>query len=771
MISRRQILLSSAALLATPLSNAEAGTLARVEPFPLEAVRLKDSIFKNALEANRVYLLSLEPDRLLHNYRLYAGLQPKGAIYGGWESETISGHSLGHYLSACALMFAQTGDAECRSRVRYIVGELAACQEAGGDGYVAGFTRRTHEGRIEAGRLVLDEVSRGDIRPQRFDLNGAWSPFYNVHKVFAGLLDAHRYCAEAGALDVAKRFASYIETKLSPLSEAQMQHMLECEHGGMMETLAELSARAKDPRWKSLAGRFYHKAVLDPLTERRDALAYLHANTQIPKVIGLARMRELTGEARFATGADFFWRTVTETRSYVIGGNSDREYFQSENTLSHFVTEQTCESCNSYNMLKLTRLEYARRPEARHFDYYERAHLNHIMAQHRAQDGAFAYMIPLMSGSAREWSTPTDTFWCCCGTGMESHAKHGDSIYWRDANSLFVNLYIPSELSWAERNARIALETDYPHAPGVRLLIESLATPQRFTIALRVPSWCRTPSVRVNQRPVAGASPREGYIRLTRTWQANDRIELDLPMRLRLEATPDDASVVAALYGPLVLAADLGAASNPYAGPDPSFISSNPLTEFVPVAPERGLFRRAGLSFAPFYAMHDRRTGVYFKRRTQGEEDTALRADRAARERQRAIDAASFDIVKLGDENDEKARHLRSDISYPVSYRRHIGRDARDGGFFEFDARVGEGALSLRCTYWADERDKWFHIAIDGQRIATQRLNGSRVYDFIDVDYSVPPELTRGKTQVRVKIEPEPGSRAGPVFGVRVLRA
>ncbi len=768
MISRRKILLTTAASFALANQAGAAPERPQIEPFPLEAVRLSGGLFKDAVDANRAYLMRLEPDRLLHNYRLYAGLQPKGEIYGGWETDTIAGHTLGHYLSACALMHAQTGDGECLARVRYIVGELQTCQRAGGDGYVAGFTRRAADGRIECGRVVFDEVSLGDIRPQRFDLNGAWSPFYNIHKVFAGLLDAHLHCAARDALDVAVRLAAYIEGKLAPLRQVEMQHMLECEHGGMMASLAELAERTHDPRWRALAQRFYHRAVLDPLTQGRDELAYIHANTQIPKAIGLARMHTLTGEDRYAAGADFFWETVTGTRTYVIGGNSDREYFQGPNTISHFVTEQTCESCNSYNMLKLTRLNYARAGSARFFDYYERAHFNHIMAQHRAADGAFAYMAPLMSGSAREWSTPTDSFWCCVGTAMESHSKHGDSIYWRDGSALYVNLYIPSTLTWAERSARISLATDYPYEGSVALRIDCMERPLRFAIALRIPAWCEAPRVRVNGAAMAAHVDASGYLTISRAWAANDRVDLDLPMRLRLEPTPDDASLVAVLHGPLVLAADMGAASSQYGGPDPSFIGSDVLADFEPLAAGRAQFRRASLDFAPFFAMHDRRTAVYFKRCTQSEWQAAQAEEAAARERQRALDRAALDIVRLGDDADEQRHALTSANSYSARYRRHSGRDARDRGFFEFDARVGAGAMTLRCTYWGQERDKRFNILIDGQLIATQALDGSGGYDFFDVDYAIPPALTAGKAHVRVRIEPV-GSRAGPCFGARVL--
>ncbi|HEU4516272.1 MAG TPA: beta-L-arabinofuranosidase domain-containing protein, partial [Steroidobacteraceae bacterium] len=418
-------------------------------PFPLSAVRLGPSPWLQAVAANRAYLHRLEPDRLLHGYRVAAGLAPRGERYGGWEQETIAGHTLGHYLSACALMHAQTGDPECSRRVSYIVSELAACQAAGRDGFVAAFTRRVEAtGAIEPGRRVMEELARGEIHPARFYLNGCWAPFYNWHKLFAGLLDAGAHCGNREAIGIAERLAGFIELTLANLDHAAMQSVLGTEFGGMSEVLAELSALTGNARWMRLAERFHHDVVLAPLIAGRDELAFLHANTQIPKLIGLARHAELTGDPRELEGARFFWRAVTAERSYVIGGNSDREYFQEPGSLSRYITEQTCESCNTYNMLKLTRHLFAAEPLARYFDYYERAHLNHILAHQRPGDGAFAYMVPLMSGTAREWSEPFDSFWCCVGTGMESHAKHGDSIFWEGSDALYVNLYIPATLDW-----------------------------------------------------------------------------------------------------------------------------------------------------------------------------------------------------------------------------------------------------------------------------------------------------------------------------------
>ncbi len=747
-----------------------------MRPLPLAAVRLTPSPWRRALESNRAYLQRLDPDRFLHNFRQQAGLAPKADPYGGWEGETIAGHSLGHYLSACSLMHAQTGDADCRGRSAYIVSELAACQRAGGDGYVAGFTRKNEvNGALEPGRRVTEELARGEIRSARFYLNGCWAPFYNWHKLFAGLLDADRHCGEAGALDVAARLAGFIEQALAPLDAGRMQTVLGTEFGGMSEVLAELSVRSRDPRWLRLAERFHDHVVLDPLIAGRDELAYLHANTQIPKLIGLARHAALTGNAAELEGARFFWRAVTQGRSYVIGGNSDRECFQEPGSISRYITEQTCESCNTYNMLKLTRSLYAAGPRAGYFDYYERAHLNHVLAQHRPDDGMFAYMVPLMSGAAREWSRPFDSFWCCVGTGMESHAKHGDSIFWQDPGTLYVNLYIPAVLEWEERDARVVLETGYPFEDRVVLRIERNGTRKPFDLALRLPAWCESPAARLNGRAVPAARGADGYFRIRRRWRRGDIVELALPMSLRYEATPDDPATIALLRGPLVLAADLGPADSAFGGFEPALVGNDVLATITATDARRAAFasrgsgRPADLSFAPFFGQYDRRTAVYFRRYSPAEWEQALARREVERERVAALDARSLDVIRLGVEEDERRHGLTSEISYAVSYRFRPGRDARSGGFIEFDAAVQAGPLALRATYWGGERDRLFHIEVDGTRIATQRLQAELPGEFLDRDYALPAALVTGKSSVRVRIQPVSGHTAGPLFGCRIL--
>jgi hypothetical protein len=428
-------------------------------------------------------------------------------------------------------------------------------------------------------------------------------------------------------------------------------------------------------------------------------------------------------------------------------------------------------------MLKLTRQLFAASPDAAWFDFYERAHLNHILAQHRASDGMFAYMVPLMSGSAREWSEPFDSFWCCVGIGMESHSKHGDSIYWEGEDTLFVNLYIPSAARSASLGLAASLETTYPFDGRVTLRLDAVDRATPLDLALRLPAWCVEPGAQLNGVAVAVVRAPDGYLHLRRRWQAGDTVELTLPLRLRLEATPDDASVCALLQGPLVLAADLGPASAPFAGLEPALVGDDLLASVVPRDAAaaryatRGLGRPADLELAPFFSQHDRRTAVYFRRHTPSGWKDALAAQAAERERAAALDARSVDIIRLGVADDERAHGLASAISYAVSYRFRPGRDARTGGYLEFDAAVRDEPLVLRAVYWGGERDRVFHVVVGGQRVATVRLQGEHPGEFIERDYPLPDALLRGKRSVRVRFEPEPGHTAGPVFGCRVLAA
>jgi DUF1680 family protein len=744
------------------------------KPFALADVRLQPSRFRDAVDANLKYVLSLEADRLLHNFRKFAGLEPRAAIYEGWESDTIAGHTLGHYLSACALLHAQLGDAECRRRAEYTVRELAECQAKRSDGYVGALMRKRKDGSIVDGREIFDEVRRGEITSGGFDLNGSWSPLYTVHKLFAGLLDAHALLGDALALEVVTKLGDYFGDVFDALDDANLQKLLACEYGGLNESYAELYARTKDPRWLKLAQRIYDNRVLDPLKAREDKLANFHSNTQVPKLVGLARLHELDGDPANATAARFFWERVTKHHSYVIGGNSDREYFFEPDAISKHVTEQTCEHCNTYNMLRLTRHLFSWKPDGALFDFYERAHSNHVMSQQRPSDGMFTYMTPLMSGAAREFSKPFGDFWCCVGSGIESHAKHGESIYWEGGDTLFVNLYIASTATWRARKATLALDTGYPFTGQATLHFATLARAGKFAVALRVPGWADDATIAVNGKPVE-ATRESGYAIVTRRWKAGDAVSIELPMTVRMEATGDDPDTVAFLRGPLVLAADLGPGKSDLTSFAPVLVGDDLPKKFTPVAGAQARFtvadtvaRPTALAFAPFFSLYDSRTAVYFRRFTDAAWKTEQAAFLAEQEKLRDLAARSVDVMHLGEMQPERDHKLASEISYPVSYRGLNGRDARSGGFFEFDMKVKPG-IALQATYWGDERRREFEIQIDGKTFARQTLDHDHPGKFFDVVYPVPEELVRGKSTVRVKFVPVPRNTAGPVFGVRLF--
>ncbi|MXP27053.1 glycoside hydrolase family 127 protein [Altererythrobacter indicus] len=786
--TRRQLLAGAAtvAVLAAagPVFAADISTAlpANAKPLPLDKVRLRPGPFAHAVETNRKYLLSLSADRLLHNYRTNAGLEPKGKVYGGWESDTIAGHTLGHYMSALALTHAQTGCSECRDRLVYIVDELETVQNAEGDGYVAGFTRKRKDGEVVDGKEIFPEIMAGDIRSGGFDLNGCWVPYYNWHKLFNGLFDAQTHCGIDKGLPIAVGLAGYIDTVFAALDDDQVETMLACEYGGLNESIAELYARTGNDRWLKLANRIYDHRVLDPLRAGEDKLPNFHANTQIPKLIGLARIYEVSGSPQDQFAARYFFDRVTHHHSYVIGGNADREYFFEPDQISRHITEQTCEHCNSYNMLKLTRHLYSWQPQAALFDYYERTHLNHILSQQHPETGGFTYMTPLMSGTVRDYSQPgEDAFWCCVGSGMESHAKHGESIFWQGEKDgrdmLLVNLYIPAEAHWAARGADMVLDTRYPYESESTLTLYGLKKPGRFPIAMRVPGFANGKAAVTVNGETFDAPVRDGYAMIDRDWAQGDTVTMAIPLDLRIESTPDDPDTIAILRGPLVLAADLGSSKDTFEGADPALVGSDLLGAFTAASPEwavydtQGIGRPGNLRFVPFYSQYDRRSAVYFKRFSESGWKTQEAAYLAEQARLRDIAARSVDVMHLGEMQAERDHNLESDISYPVTYRGRNGRDARSGGYFEFDMKSREGSLILQATYWGDERKRTFDIMVDGVKLATQTLEQDHPGEFFTVEYPVPAALTLGKSKLRIRFQPHDRNTAGPVFGAVLFTA
>jgi DUF1680 family protein len=578
----------------------------RAEPFPPAAVRLLDGPFRHAEELDRAYLLSLDPDRLLRNFRVNAGLPTGARPYGGWEEPKceLRGHFVGHYLTACARMYAATGDARLKARVDAVVAGLAECQAKLGSGYLSAFPES-----------FIDRVERR----QR-----VWAPWYTLHKVLAGLLDAHAYAANAGALDVARRFGDWVRSRADRLSPEQIEGMLGNEHGGINEALAALAVATGDRKYLDLSLRFNHHAVLDPAAAGRDTLTGLHANTQIPKFIGNALQYELTGDPSLRAAAEFFWNTVVQERSYVIGGHSDGERFTPKETLSKALGPNTTETCNTYNMIKLTHHLFAWAPRAEYADYVERALWNHILASQDPVSGMMCYYVPLRSGSRKVYSRPEDSFWCCTGTGVENFARVDESLYAHspDGSTLYWNQFVASTLDWKGKGLALRQETRFPDEPTSRLIFRA-EEPVSLTVVVRRPAWAGPGwGVRVNGEPVAESAGPGRFLSIAREWKDGDVVELTMPFALRTEGFRDHPDRLAFLHGPLVLAAEIDPGR-----PTPVIVAGGrPLVEaLVPVAGRGstfradGLFRRPGgsgpvaLTFEPFFRVHGaRHYGVYW---------------------------------------------------------------------------------------------------------------------------------------------------------------
>jgi len=548
MNTRRSFLAATAVapLLATFAPGAQAGEPAarvtQAQAFALSRVRLLPGPFEAARVLDASYLLSLDADRLLHGFRVNAGLAPKAPRYGGWESgDLCPGHTLGHYLSACSMMWASTGEAPFRLRVAHVVDELHACQQAGRSGLVCAFP----DGDTQLRNIIAGRPATG-------------VPWYTMHKIMAGLRDAHVHAAHAQALPVLVRLADWMVEATQGSDEQRFQQMLNVEHGGMNEVLADLHALTGDARYLQLAQRFNHQALLAPLAEDRDTLDGLHSNTQIPKVIGFARLAETTGDERYAKAARYFWGTVVHKRSFATGGNGDGEHFFAPAEMrTHLSSAKTMETCCTHNMLRLTRALFTAAPSAAYADYYERALFNGILASQDPDTGMATYFQATRPGYPKLYGTPERSFWCCTGTGMENFAKLGDSIYFHDADALYVNLFVASTLDWTEKRVRLRQTTSFPDESATRLSVHA-RTPTRFALRLRHPAWCERLTIQLNGRPLLDSTEPGRHVEVDRLWREGDVLDVALPMRLHLQSLPGANDTAAVMFGPLVLAARLG---------------------------------------------------------------------------------------------------------------------------------------------------------------------------------------------------------------------
>ncbi len=590
---------------------------AKVQTFPMRQVRLLPGTFKQCEDANLGYMKRLDADRLLHNFRVNAGLPSSAQPLGGWEKPDceLRGHFVGHYLSACALLYSSTGGAEMKAKGEYLVGELAKCQAKLDGGYLSAFPLEYFD-RLKARAKV-------------------WAPFYTIHKIMAGLYDMHEHCGSKQALHVLKGMADWVDHWSAPIPEPHMQDILNTEYGGMNDVLYDLAALTGEDRYAIVGDRFTKKKFFNPLGLRRDELRGLHVNTHIPQVIGAARRYEISSDERFRDVANFFWWEVTSARAYVTGGTSNNEAWLVEPRRLNAELKRgsdTTEDCCAYNMLKLTRKLYQSTGDPRYFDYYERTLLNHRLSAIDHETGATQYYLSLSPGAWKTFNTENDSFWCCTGTGVEEFAKLNDSIYFHDDHGVYVNLFIPSELHWNDRNFKLRQETDFPESSVITLTVTA-ASSAVMGLHLRIPSWAGTDAaVKINGKAIDAVPSPGSYLTLARKWKDGDRVTMELPMRLHVEAMPDAPATQAFLYGPLVLAGKLGAegltkemtvgplgpnvAHHPTDIPAFRAVDADPNSWIAPVHGQPLTFRTSGqakdVTLIPFNRIFGERYSIYW---------------------------------------------------------------------------------------------------------------------------------------------------------------
>ena len=776
------------------------GTITRAQDklytdeFPLGDVTLLDGPLKKARDLNIKTLLQYDCDRLLAPYRKEAGLTPKAKAYPNWDG--LDGHVGGHYLTAMA-MNAATGNEECRQRMLYMISELQECADANvknhpdwGKGYVGGMPNSER---------IWSTFKKGEFRTYF----GSWAPFYNIHKMYAGLRDAWLYCGNEQAKTLFLGFCDWAIDLTAGLSDAQMENMLGNEHGGMNEVLVDAYAITKDKKYLDVAKRFSHRRLLIPMSQRQDNLDNMHANTQVPKVVGFERISELSGDENYHQAADFFWDIVTGERSLAFGGNSRREHFPSKEACTDFINDiDGPETCNTNNMLKLTEDMHRRNPEARYADFYELATFNHILSSQHPEHGGYVYFTPARPRHYRNYSAPNEAMWCCVGTGMENHSKYGQFIYTHVDDALYVNLFVASELNWKEKGLTLRQETEFPYAETSRITI--VQGKGKFPLLVRYPGWVKPGqfSVKVNGQTVKIISGPSSYVTIDRQWKKGDVVDITFPMHNSIKYLPNVPQYIALMHGPILLGMKTGTEDLAHLIADdsrfgqyasgkklpinkaPILINDNindianqltavagkPLHFTLSTKMENGI--RSELQ--PFFEIHDSRYMMYWL--ALSEDSYKAYLDGLAKEEQerQALEARTVDKVQPGEQQPETDHKMETDRSQTGNSNDVFFRDASDGHFFSYLMQTGgQTDLSLRLKYWGvgEWKTHEFDIFVDDVLVKEVNNTGKyRISEFKYETYPIPAELLKGKQQVRVKFVAKPRKQIGEIYEVRLVK-
>ena len=769
------------------------------DEFPLGDVTLLDGPLKRARDLNIKTLLQYDCDRLLAPYLKEAGLTPKGQSYRNWDG--LDGHVGGHYLTAMAIN-AATGSKECQERMNYFISELQRCADANaknhpdwGKGYVGG---------VPGSDRVWGGFKKGNFGAYY----GAWVPFYNIHKMYAGLRDAWLYCGNEQARQLFLGFCDWAIDLTAELTDAQVEHALDTEHGGMNEVLADAYAMTGERKYLDAAKRFSHRRLLTPLSQRRDCLDNMHANTQVPKVIGFERIAELAGDEAYHNAGAFFWDIVTGERSLAFGGNSRREHFPSREACQDFVQDiDGPETCNTNNMLKLTEDLHRRNPEARYADYYELATFNHILSSQHPEHGGYVYFTSARPRHYRNYSAPNEAMWCCVGTGMENHGKYGQFIYTHVGDALFVNLFVSSELNWKEKGLTLKQETAFPYAETSKITITK--GKGKFALQVRYPGWVSPAqfSLKVNGQPVSIITGPSSYVTIDRQWKKGDVIDINFPMHNSVKYLPNLTQYVALMHGPIMLAMKTGTEDLAMLIADDSRFGQLAVGKKLPIDQAPILINNDIESIAnqlqpvagkplhftlttkmvnkpnetnganelmPFFELHDSRYMMYWlalsEDNYQGYLDNLAKQEQERQE----LEARTTDKVQPGEQQPESDHFMETDHSFTGNTNDVFFRDARNGNYFSYLMQTaGNTDLALRLQYWGvgEWKSHEFDILVDDQLVTSVNNTGKyRISKFVYETYDIPAELLKGKKQVRVKFVAKPGKQIGEIYGVRLIK-
>lgn len=759
-----------------------------IQAFKPQEVKLLSSDFSKAQAVDLKYIMALQPDRLLAPYLREAGLTPKATSYKNWESDGLDGHIGGHYLTALSLMYASTGDVKVQERLNYMLQELKKCQDKNGDGYVGG---------VPGSKVFWTKIFNGEVEK----VSEKWVPLYNIHKTFAGLRDAWLFTQNKQAKAMLLKFANWHVRLASKLTDQQMETLLRTEYGGINEVLADVAAITGDKKYLIVAQKFSQKAILNPLIKHEDKLDNLHANTQIPKIIGFKRIAEIDGNEDYNNAARFFWETVTQHRSVAIGGNSVREHFNPANNFSSMITsEQGPETCNTYNMLKLTKMLYQSEGLVNYIDYYERALYNHILSTQQPETGGFVYFTPMRPGHYRVYSQPETSMWCCVGSGIENHAKYNELIYAHTATDLYVNLFIPSVLNWIEKGLTLTQQTKFPEEE-VTLLKINIKKPATFILNIRYPKWVDAGlmKIKVNKKEVQFSTQPGSYAAIAQKWKNGDEVEVTLPMKTTTEQLPDGSNYVAVLHGPIVLAAKTDATNmkDLYADNSrfghvandkqypllsmPIFVSEQQnLAEHIkPVAGKPLTFSASpiiypaqykNLELIPFYKLHNSRYVIYWQ--TENENQLKARQEKLAIEEASLVqlNAQTIDMVYPGEQQPESDHFMKAEKSASGVNNGKHWRDTKAWFSYQF-TDVKKEAKKLQITFYGGDTKRLFNILINGEIIASENFKNSKGDKFYTLDYEIPSSLIqKSNGLLTVKFEAIPSSVTAGIYEVRLMR-